>query len=218
MSGYGEYRLFFNGCQKGARAFPTVERLATVVQITIRSAFITTHLNDYLATSPWLAEDNGADAQNMSTHTASIAWTLHEGEDFPKGRYSRGHNIRFDGGAEIAASASPHVVGIWAVEAAIDPEEMLVAALSSCHMLSFLHVARMAGFTVTAYRDRAEGILAELVPNKHAVTKVVLHPDIEWGGVPPDEQKLASMHHEAHEACFITNSVKTEVVIAPFEV
>ena len=87
----------------------------------------------------------------MATHTADIRWTLKDGDDVAKGRFSRGHEMRFDGGVTVPASASPHVVGKWAVEAAVDPEEMLVAALSSCHMLSFLHVARLAGFAVAAY-------------------------------------------------------------------
>ena len=92
----------------------------------------------------------------MATHTADIRWTLKDGDDVAKGRFSRGHEMRFDGGVTVPASASPHVVGKWAVEAAVDPEEMLVAALSSCHMLSFLHVARLAGFAVAAY-SRSRG-------------------------------------------------------------
>ena len=94
----------------------------------------------------------------MATHVAAIKWAAKEsGEDFLKGRFSRAHTVSFDGGTEVPASASPHVVGKWAVEAAVDPEEMLVASLSSCHMLSFLHLARMAGFTVRSYEDHAEG-------------------------------------------------------------
>ncbi len=147
----------------------------------------------------------------MSTHTADIDWTLKSGEDFPKGRYSRGHTVSFDGGAVMLASASPHVVGKWAVEAGIDPEEMLVAALSNCHMMSFLHVARLAGFTVTAYRDHAEGVLEVIAPGRHAITKVMLAPKIEWSGAAPDDAALDQLHHQAHEVCFIANSVKTEV-------
>jgi organic hydroperoxide reductase OsmC/OhrA len=114
----------------------------------------------------------------------------------------------------VPASASPHVVGKWAVAAAVDPEEMLVAALSNCHMLSFLHIARLAGFAVAAYSDHAEGVMAEIAPGRQAVTKVVLHPQIEWTGAAPDKAKLDQMHHEAHDACFIANSVKTEVTVA----
>jgi organic hydroperoxide reductase OsmC/OhrA len=150
----------------------------------------------------------------MATYTADVTWTLRDGEDFPRGRYSRGHTVSFDGGIAVPASASPHVVGKWAVEAAVDPEEMLVAALSNCHMLSFLHVARLAGFTVVAYRDHAEGVMEDIAPGKQAVTKVALHPKIEWTGSAPDKEKLEHMHHEAHETCFIANSVKTVVTVA----
>jgi organic hydroperoxide reductase OsmC/OhrA len=149
----------------------------------------------------------------MATYTADVTWTLRDGEDFPRGRYSRGHTVSFDGGITVPASASPHVVGKWAVEAAVDPEEMLVAALSNCHMLSFLHAARLAGFTIAAYRDHAEGLMEHIAPGKQAVTKVVLHPQIEWVGAAPDKEKLQHMHHEAHEACFIANSVRTAVTV-----
>jgi organic hydroperoxide reductase OsmC/OhrA len=149
----------------------------------------------------------------MATYTADVRWTLKDGEDFSKGRFSRGHTVSFDGGITIAASASPHVVGRWAVEAAVDPEEMLVAALSNCHMLSFLHVARLGGFTVAAYNDHAEGVTEEIAPGKQAVTKVTLHPQIEWRGSAPEKGKLESLHHEAHEICFIANSVTTRVTV-----
>lgn len=150
----------------------------------------------------------------MATYTADVNWTLKNGEDFAKGRYSRGHSIRFDGGAAIAGSASPHVVGKWAVEDAVDPEEMLVAALSTCHMLTFLHIARLAGFVLAVYRDHAEGMIEEIAPGRQAITKVVLHPEIEWTGEVPPHEKLERMHHEAHEGCFIANSVKTKVTVA----
>jgi organic hydroperoxide reductase OsmC/OhrA len=150
----------------------------------------------------------------MAVYTAEINWKLKDGEDFAKGRYSRGHTLSFDGGTIVPASASPHVVGKWAVEAAVDPEEMLVAALSNCHMLSFLHIARLAGFSVAAYRDHAEGAVEDIAPGRQAVTKVVLHPDIEWTGRAPDKAELDHLHHQAHEVCFIANSVKTEVTVA----
>jgi organic hydroperoxide reductase OsmC/OhrA len=150
----------------------------------------------------------------MAIYAADIEWTLGNGEDFPKGRYSRGHTLSFDGGTVVPASASPHVVGKWAVEAAVDPEEMLVAALSDCHMLSFLHVARVAGFTVAAYRDHAEGVMEDIAPGKQAITEVVLHPRIEWIGEAPEKAKLDHLHHEAHEVCFIANSVKTKVTVS----
>lgn len=150
----------------------------------------------------------------MATYTADVRWALAAGEDFLAGRYSRGHTVRFDGGVELAGSASPHVVGKWAVEAAVDPEEMLVAALSTCHMLSFLHIARLAGFSARAYRDHAEGTMAEIAPGRQAVTRVVLRPRIAWAGESPDAERLAALHTQAHETCFIANSVRTAVTIA----
>jgi organic hydroperoxide reductase OsmC/OhrA len=150
----------------------------------------------------------------MATHVANIKWAAKQsGDDFLKGRFSRAHTLSFDGGTEVPASASPHVVGKWAVEAAVDPEEMLVASLSSCHMLSFLHLARMAGFTVTSYEDNAEGATGEIAPKRLAVTKVTLRPKIEWAGAAPRKEELDRLHHEAHEICFIANSVKTEVIV-----
>jgi organic hydroperoxide reductase OsmC/OhrA len=91
---------------------------------------------------------------------------------------------------------------------------MFIASLSSCHMLTFLHVARLAGFTVAGYRDHAEGWVETIAPGRQAVTKVTLHPEIDWAGAAPDQAKLNQMHHEAHEGCFIANSVKTDVTIA----
>jgi organic hydroperoxide reductase OsmC/OhrA len=150
----------------------------------------------------------------MAIHTAAIKWTAKEsGEEFLKGRFSRAHTISFDGGTEVPASASPHVVGKWAVAAAVDPEEMLVASLSSCHMLSFLHLARLAGFAVRAYEDHAQGVLEEIAPGRQAITKVTLKPKIDWSGPAPQQEALDRLHHEAHETCFIANSVKTRVTV-----
>jgi organic hydroperoxide reductase OsmC/OhrA len=117
---------------------------------------------------------------------------------------------RRDGGCGVSLAACGRQ---WAVEAAVDPEEMLVASLSSCDMLSFLHLARMAGFTVTTYEDHAEGTTAEIAPGRLAVTKVKLRPEIEWAGAAPSKAALDRLHHQAHEICFIANSVKTEVTV-----
>lgn len=148
----------------------------------------------------------------MALYTAQVAWRLQPGEDFAKGRYSRGHQIDFDGGVSVPGSASAHVVGNrWAVAAAVDPEEMLVAALSTCHMLTFLHKARLAGFVALAYDDAAEGLMAEIAPERQAVTEVTLRPRIQWEGAVPSPEALDLLHHAAHEACFIANSVTTRV-------
>lgn len=149
----------------------------------------------------------------MSAYVATVGWSLRDGEDFLAGRYSRGHVVSFDGGLIMPASASPHVVGAkWSVAEAVDPEEMLVAAIASCHMLSFLHVARLAGYKALSYEDAAEGTMSPNAKGKLWVSRVVLRPKIVWE-VEPDAQALAHMHHEAHEECFIANSVATEVVV-----
>jgi len=150
----------------------------------------------------------------MAAYTAEVVWTLKEGEDFAHGRYSRAHSLTFDGGVTVPASASPHVVGKWADVSAVDPEEMLVAALSNCHMLTFLHKARLAGFIVTRYADHAEGVMAETAPGRLAMTKVWLKPDITWQGLAPTPAQLTALHHAAHDECYIANSVRTEVVVA----
>ena len=148
----------------------------------------------------------------MATFRATIDWALKPGEDFANGRYSRGHTVSF---AEhvVPATASHHVVGKWAQAGSVDPEEMLVASISNCHMLTFLHRARLAGFVVTRYRDAAEGVMEKNVAGKMAVTRVTLHPEIAYEGRRPTEAERDALHHEAHEECFIANSVKTEVVV-----
>ena len=152
----------------------------------------------------------------MTTYRASVDWKLAEGEDFTAGRYSRAHTIGFDGGVSVPGSASPHVVREpWSVVAAVDPEEAFVASLSACHMLWFLHIARDAGFAVASYRDDAEGVMAKNVEGRLAMTKVTLRPYIVFNGNQPSPPVLETLHHHAHEECFIANSVKTEVVVEP---
>jgi len=152
----------------------------------------------------------------MSRYTATVDWALKDGEDFPRGRYSRGHTVSFDGGIVIPASSSPNVVPKpWSVEGAVDPEELLVAALANCHMLTFLHVARDAKLVVTAYRDEAEGVMEKTPDGRWAITRVTLRPAITYAGEAPDAAAAKALHHAAHEGCFIANSVKTEVVVEP---
>jgi organic hydroperoxide reductase OsmC/OhrA len=150
----------------------------------------------------------------MSTYTATIRWTRAPSSDFAKGQYSRAHEWAFDGGAVVPASASPdNVPPGTADEAGVDPEEAFIAALSSCHMLFFVDFARRAGFVVDGYVDEAEGVLEKRADGKIAMTRVTLHPRVTWGGDAPDEAALADLHHRAHEACFIANSVTSEVTV-----
>jgi organic hydroperoxide reductase OsmC/OhrA len=151
----------------------------------------------------------------MSTHYATVVWTLREGDDFPRGRYSRVHTLDFGHGVTVPGTASPSVVPRpWAVDDALDPEAAFVGALSACHMLTFLDLARRAGFAVAAWCDAAEGTLGRTSAGKMAVTRVVLRPQIIWtGDKRPSAEQLAELHHDAHDLCFIANSVTTEVVV-----
>lgn len=148
----------------------------------------------------------------MAAYRATVDWALADGEDFKAGRYSRGHTVEFAQHV-MPATSSPHVVGKWARAGAVDPEEMLVASLSSCHMLTFLHMARLEGFTVLSYRDAAEGVMEKNAAGVPWVSKVTLRPTIVYAGARPTADQAAHLHHRAHEECFIANSVKTEVVV-----
>ena len=149
----------------------------------------------------------------MSTYTATIRWSRTGDGDFTKGQYSRAHEWAFDGGLTVPASPSPHVVAPWNDPHGVDPEEAFVASLSSCHMLFFLDFARRGGWTVETYVDEAEGVMGKDADGKIAITQVTLRPRVEWGGDAPDEAAIADLHHKAHEACFIANSVTSEVRI-----
>lgn len=149
----------------------------------------------------------------MGEYTATIRWSLHGG-DFADNRYSRAHEWSFDGGLTVPASASPHIVPLpQSVAENVDPEEVFVASLSSCHMLFFLSLAAADGIVVASYEDKASGWLEKDADNRMAITRVVLRPRAGYSeDTPPGTDVVASLHHRAHELCFIANSVRTEVV------
>jgi organic hydroperoxide reductase OsmC/OhrA len=150
----------------------------------------------------------------MATYRATADWSLTPGEDFTGGRYGRGHALSFGSGQTVRGTASAHVVGNkWSEAGAVDPEEMLVASISTCHMLSYLHAAREAGFTVLRYRDDAEGVMEKNAAGQLWVSKVTLRPEIAFDGAAPSPEQRDHLHHAAHEMCFIANSVQTEVVV-----
>jgi len=152
----------------------------------------------------------------MNTYIATVRWSRTGEGDFTKGQYSRAHEWAFDGGHVMKASASPHIVPApWSDPEGVDPEEAFVASLSSCHMLFFVDFARRGGFAIDEYVDEAEGVLENRPDGKMAMTRVTLHPRITWAGSPPDEAAIADLHHRAHEACFIANSVMSEVTVVP---
>jgi organic hydroperoxide reductase OsmC/OhrA len=150
----------------------------------------------------------------MSSYTATVRWSRNGGEGFAKGQYSRAHEWVFDGGAVVPASSSPHVVPLpWSDEAGVDPEEAFVASLSSCHMLFFLDFARRSGFVIDSYLDEAEGVLEKRADGKMAMSRVTLRPRVSWAGESPDNAAIRDLHHRAHDACFIANSVTTDVLV-----
>ncbi len=152
----------------------------------------------------------------MSAHPVTVDWSLIQGDaDFLAGRYDRAHALGFEGGLRMAGSPSPAVVPApYSQAGALDPEAAFTAALSACHMLWFLDLARQAGFVVAAYRDEAVGTLGRIGPGRHAMTQVVLRPQVAWGGARrPSAEDIAGLHHRAHELCFIANSVTTIITV-----
>ncbi len=147
-------------------------------------------------------------------YTATVSWSRGD-QPFKDGKYSRAHTISFDGGISIAGSSAPSVVRPpLSREDAADPEEMLVAALSMCHMLFFLDFARRGGFVVDDYVDTAEGVMGPDDRGRTAVTRVTLKPKIGWSGdFLPSAADVSMLHHKAHETCFIANSFRGEVVV-----
>jgi organic hydroperoxide reductase OsmC/OhrA len=149
----------------------------------------------------------------MANHLAAVRWERGEAP-FTDGQYSRAHTISFDGGVTLVGSASPHVVKApLSREDAVDPEELLVAALSACHMLVFLDLARRAGHCVDRYEDNAEGRLSKDDRGRLAVTEVTLRPRIAWAGAAPSTSEIDDLHHKAHDGCFIANSFRGDVCV-----
>lgn len=146
-------------------------------------------------------------------HEARVGWVRGD-ETFTDDRYSRRHEWRFDGGALIAASASPSVVPEpMSAPEAVDPEEALVAATSSCHMLWFLSLAARRGFVVDEYRDEALGHMGPNGEGRLAFSRIVLRPEIRFAGPPPGGAELNELHRAAHERCFIASSLRCDVLV-----
>lgn len=152
----------------------------------------------------------------MSEHHAQVRWSRGD-QVFTDNRYSRRHDWTFDGGAVVAGSAAPSVVPEpMSDPSAVDPEEALVAATSSCHLLWFLGIAAKRGFRVDAYSDDAMGTLGKDAEGRLAVVRVILRPQVLFSGDRlPSEEEHRALHQEAHERCFIANSLRSEVVCEP---
>ena len=147
----------------------------------------------------------------MSEHRAIVEWQRGDAA-FGYETYSRNHTWQFENGLRVEASAAPDYFGD---ATRVDPEEAFVASISSCHMLTFLALAARKRWVVDRYRDAAVGTLEKNADGKLAITRVVLHPDVGFAGDTPSTQQIEKAHHQAHEHCFIANSVHTQVDLEP---
>ena len=148
----------------------------------------------------------------MMKISAQVFWKRND-DSFLDNRYSRSHQWKFDGGAVCSASASPHIVRPpLSDETFVDPEEAFVASIASCHMLWFLSIAAKNNCIIERYDDKAIGVMARNDAGKLMVANVTLSPKITWKETPSTEQ-VQQMHDDAHEECFIANSVKTKIFI-----
>ena len=153
----------------------------------------------------------------MSEFTATIHWQRDAQAAFTDNHYNRRHDWRFDGGAVVPGSSSPHSVPLpYSDASAVDPEEAFVASISSCHMLWFLHLAAQAGWVVDDYCDAAVGVMARNGQGRLAMTRVTLRPAVRFGSPRrPTTEQLQHLHHSAHDECYIANSVRSEVLCEP---
>jgi organic hydroperoxide reductase OsmC/OhrA len=158
--------------------------------------------------------------EGMGEYVAVVRWERSgEAADFFKGKYSREHSWKFDGGATVAASPSPQVVRPpFSNPANVDPEEAFVASISSCHFLTFVWLASREGFLVESYEDRAIGKMAKNEKGAEWMSEVTLNVNVVYGGdKKPAHEDEGRLHHAAHAQCYIANSVKTRIVVAGFE-
>ncbi|HET6336529.1 MAG TPA: OsmC family protein [Polyangiales bacterium] len=148
----------------------------------------------------------------MGEYKATIRWQQSEG-NFREGTYSRKHTWSFDGGLSLPASSSPQVVKVpYSDPAGVDPEEAFVAAISSCHMLTFIYLAQKRGFEIESYEDDAVGKLSKNEQRVSWVSSVVLSPRILYRGERvPTREELQKLHDDSHHECFIAQSVKTDI-------
>ena len=158
---------------------------------------------------------------NPSRHEygAEVLWLRAAHEAFTDNRYSRKHRLRFDGGTEVPGSASPSLVPLpMSDAAAVDPEEAFVASLAACHMLWFLSIAAGAGYVVDQYRDAAIGVMTKSGQGRLWISSVTLRPEVRFAGPrEPEPDEFVRLHHRAHDACFIANSVKSAVRCEPLQ-
>ncbi len=151
----------------------------------------------------------------MSVHAATVEWRRLGGE-FDYRTYDRGHWLSFGDDIRVPGTAARgNIPDTAPYSPGVDPEQAFVAAISSCHMLWFLHVACTAKFVVDRYVDNAVGSLEKNAEGRLAVTRVKLLPAVTFSGRQPTAEEVGALHEKAHEKCFIANSVRTEIAVEP---
>jgi len=146
-----------------------------------------------------------------SEHRVAVAWSR-GGGPFARGNYVANHRIEYAGGHVLEGSPSTDFGGDGAHA---DPEQLLLSALSTCHMLTFLAVAANRGYVVDDYRDAATALLDKDADGKMAVVKAILAPKVTFSGdKQPSAEEYAKLHERAHAGCFIAHSVKTAVELS----
>ena len=146
---------------------------------------------------------------------ATIDWKKLPNEAFTDGKYHRTHTWTFDGGISVQASSSPDIVPVpYSDPTLIDPEEAFLASIASCHMLFFLSIAGKQKLIIESYEDHPEAIMEKNEEGKMAITSVVLKPRVKFSGSrQPDQSLLQTIHHKAHDRCFIANSIKSNITL-----
>lgn len=155
---------------------------------------------------------------SFSEHKATVTWQRKATDDFLSGKFSREHDWMFDGGLTVPASPTPAIIPApYSNPTSVDPEEAFVASISSCHMLTYLHMASRRGVKITSYQDSAVGTMTKNESGATWMNKVILNPNIVYDGeTRPTPEFEAQLHHLAHEKCIIANSVKTEIIVETY--
>ena len=147
----------------------------------------------------------------MSEHSVTIAWHLPPDTEFDYDHFDRSHDWTFAGGEVLQASASPEYHGDVTK---VNPDDAVIAAVSSCHMLTFLAIAAKQRLKVLSYIDWPVGILEKNAEGRVAITRIELRPKVVFDE-DPDDAALRKLHDSAHRNCFVANSLRSEVVIEP---
>ena len=149
----------------------------------------------------------------MAEHSATVTWHLAPRAEFTADNFNKDHEWTFPGGDVVPASSSPFYGG---VATRVNPEEAVIAGLSSCHMLTFLALAAKQGLKVLSYVDSAVGVLGRNADGRMALTEITLRPRVVFGDHTAVEQAdFEALHQKAHKHCFIGNSLNSTIHIEP---